>query len=416
MAAPSAEYSIILRGRFPGKDRAVAQAMARAFARDEAWGLQVVGVAPITVLSGLTAVQAQVALSALVEVEHAGCRFQSQQGLDKSCPSIQWPTPPRLLGKSIDELTGSGAHSGAAPTGGEVHAPCPHCGKPIQIRLTAQSVQVQMWSTPGGALAPAAKQTIPVPGSKGVAGLPMPMAPASMGSHLAAPIPIPIPVPMHAAPRVPGIHAQGPRPSQSGPTQPSAALEPFQNSDLEELTPILDFPQAPAAPGPSKSRPPGGLRPSAGIPLPEVPIVGAPSHPVSTPPTRGVLPVSAMDPRMSGPMAMEDFEAGLARKAPPHPPAEPAAPASGNGDSNAALQRMVAENPDATCSIFIGKSNNPKVHELVAEIQGITSREAQKLCQKPVVPIVKDIPVSEAHSIKQRFLEININPRVTLRR
>jgi len=92
--------------------------------------------------------------------------------------------------------------------------------------------------------------------------------------------------------------------------------------------------------------------------------------------------------------------------------AEPRMP----NESASNLQRAIAEDPDALCSIFIGRSTSAKVHALVAEIQGVTVEEAQKLCQKPVVSIVKDIPVSEAQTIKQRFVELNITPRVMVKR
>lgn len=413
MPGPNSEYSIVLRGRFPGKDRAVAQALARGFARDEGWGLQVVGAAPITVLSGLTAVQAQAAMAALVEVEHAGCRFQSQQGIDHNCPSIQWPSAPKLFGRGIEELTGSGAHAGTGPHPVlELNASCPHCGKSIQVRLAAglPSPPAPRPVSSQGMPAVPGMLSIPFALPKGSPGTPLPTAassPSVSGPPPAAPrLPIPIPIPGHNAPKAPAPPHRAAAPVQS------PALEPFEVAELEELTPISDGPAAPAAAG---TRPPP-IRSSGGMPLPEVPIVEGPLAPVAA---RAPLPVAARDPRMSGPMPMEDFEAGQARKgvaATPPPSTLPIADGTGNGDSGATLKRIAEESPETTCSIFIGKSNNPRVHELVAEIQGITAKEAQRLCQKPVVPIVKDIPVSDADPIKRRFQEINVNARVTIRR
>lgn len=129
-------------------------------------------------------------------------------------------------------------------------------------------------------------------------------------------------------------------------------------------------------------------------------------------------------------MALEDFEKGLmtgpSDDTPEEDSASPVRPAS----KSARKRRPRREPPppaeppegeededlDQLCSIFIGRNHNPKVHELVAEIQGITPKEAQKICQKSVVPIVKDIPLREADAIKNRFRQINVNPRVTLKR
>ncbi|MCW8129691.1 MAG: hypothetical protein KIS92_04825 [Planctomycetota bacterium] len=439
MVGPNADYSIVLRGRFPGKDRAVAAAMSRVFGQNEAWGLQVVGASPITILTTLTAAQAQAIGSALIEIENVGCRFQVQQGIDTSCPTIHWAAPPRINGRALDEFSGSGQHKLSAA---EAHIPCPHCAKVIVIRLAPQGVpatgNTMMLSVPGplGTIQPAvggptiiqpqAPVPIPVPvpsGSK--IQIPNSNTPSKLPSlPPAAPdLPAPIPIPQRPPQvKTSGTLPQVPKPIAAPqpiapqpipiPIPQAAALEPVADEGLEDLEPLEELPSIPT--------PPAG-RPAAAaprpVPLPEVPVI--PSAPPAPAPVRP-MPVASMDPRMSGPMALEEFEAGLAKAQPAHAPAQvpEAAPMPGgsNGDSAASLSRIISENPDAICSIFIGKNANPKVHALVAEIQGVTTKEAQKLCAKPVVPIVKDIPVSDADPIRRRFLEVGVNPRITFRR
>jgi hypothetical protein len=437
MATPNADYSIVLRGRFPGKDRAVASAMSRVFGQNEPWGLQVVGASPITILTGMSAAQAQAVGAALVEIENVGCRFQVQQGIDNSCPTIHWASAPRINGRALDEFSGSGQHRLSAA---EAHIPCPHCGKAIVVRLAPSGVpatgQTMMLSVPGpvGTIQPAvapiqlpaptypapqAPMPIPVPLSP--AGLkPLPQMttntpaklPAMAPPPVALDLPAPVPFPSNKAPgtKTSGTLPKIPRPmAPQQISQPAAALEPAGDASLEELEPLEELPALPQAAPPRAAAP---ARPAP--PLPEVPVVPSIPQPVRP------MPVSSMDPRMSGPMALEEFEAGLAKAQPAPAPAQvpgPAPlPAGANGDSAASLQRIIAENPDALCSVFIGKNNNPKVHALVAEIQGITTKEAQKLCIKPVVPVVKDIPVSDADPIRRRFLEVGVTPRVTFRR
>jgi hypothetical protein len=203
-------------------------------------------------------------------------------------------------------------------------------------------------------------------------------------------------------------------------------VEAIEAEDLEELTPLPESVSPPPRPA-SKRAGKAGKRASDDAPLPEVPVVAS----AAPAPSPNPSPVTPMDPRLSGPMALEDFEKGLvmgpSEDTPEEDEGSPVRPAS----KSARKRRKRREPPppevepveeeededlDQLCSIFIGRNHNPKVHELVAEIQGITTKEAQKICQKSVVPIVKDIPLREADAIKNRFRQINVNPRVTLKR
>ena len=410
MAPPNAGYAIVFLGRYPGKDRAVAQALGRAFGRDEAWGLPIVGATPVNLLVGLTAGQARAVHAALAEVEQAGCKFQVQPGADGSCPTVNWPSPPRIHGKLAHEYVSATSSSSAIPVAGGEHAlACPHCGRPIQVRLLAPiSSSAAIPAFPGAPIPiPLPRGPRPPSGAIPVVSGEEPPTPR----RPAAPIPIPVPVP------------QGARPApRAAPVAPLPVPVPASDG-LEELAPIADFAPSSATPAGPTSPVRLPARPTPGAPaklLPEVPIVDV-EPPV--PAHARAAPFKVSDPRLNVPVDLATFEAGLQMGPAPEapvgvpppsgPPPQIMPPAAARRESGEVLKTA---DPNALCSIFIGKSANPKIHELVAEIQGTSIEEAQRLCQKAVVPVVKDIPVSEAAQIRARFAELNIQPRVMIKR
>ncbi|MBE7462898.1 MAG: hypothetical protein HS116_05315 [Planctomycetes bacterium] len=430
-------FSIVFLGRFPGKDRAVAQALAQAFGRDDNWGLQIVGASPIHVLTGLTAPQAQAVYEALVEVEKVGCRFKIVDHLDPALPLVNQPADCKIFGRTVGSFgmvarpRSSTSANAIAVT--EVVLPCPYTGQPMILKLILSRADEGSAPQLGVSAAPARGAT-PVPGSTAVptrgpaAPIPIPI-PKPAAAQGATPVPIPLPaatpIPLPAASATPVSSPAAGRPSapgRPGPRNDAAALEPI-DVELEELHP---------------ARPES---PSSVIPLPEVPVVE--SMPMPMPAAHASTSASLagpQDPRIKGPMALEDFEAGLkmgpsdVAPAPSGPDIQPGArqaPARNPGMARtrqpspqvpmpqaAAAPELepIDDDPDSLCSIFISRTSKPEVHELVAEIQGITTEEAQRHCQKAVVPIVKNIPVAEADAIRQRFKEINVNPRVVVKR
>jgi hypothetical protein len=110
-AAPATRFSLVLLGRFEGKDQAVAAALARDFGLDDTWGKKVVDASPIILLDELTSAQAQQIHGALSAVEEAGSRFEVQPGADPGFPKTHWPTPPRIKGRPIAEYEASGVVS-----------------------------------------------------------------------------------------------------------------------------------------------------------------------------------------------------------------------------------------------------------------------------------------------------------------
>jgi ribosomal protein L7/L12 len=110
-AAPATRFSLVLLGRFEGKDQAVAAALARDFGLDDAWGQKVVDASPIIILDELTSEQAEQIHNALSAVEAAGSRFEVQPGADPGFPKAYWSTPPRIKGRPISEYAVSSVES-----------------------------------------------------------------------------------------------------------------------------------------------------------------------------------------------------------------------------------------------------------------------------------------------------------------
>ena len=251
----------------------------------------------------------------------------------------------------------------------------------------------------------------------------------------------------------------------------------LRDSGLEEV-PLPDDMQAlstepaplPATPAPAPAPPPAAPEPLTPEPLPSTPAKFG-----------GAVPASIASPSASGPMALEDFEAGLAAfddddplakldrelpSAPPPAPAPAAAPADegpvalgdlqGDGitvlpdegpparakekpikpmspqqAARAAKKGAVARKTSSRkraaassaaapaarggggkCSVYTSGTGSAKVHQLMAEIMGISEDEAADLAQRSLVPIAKDVSEDEAEVIRQRFVAKKVSVRI----
>ena len=92
-------------------------------------------------------------------------------------------------------------------------------------------------------------------------------------------------------------------------------------------------------------------------------------------------------------------------------------PVSNNGmlqdEVEIAEAEPVPAGEEEDCAVYISKSINPKVHQIVAEVKGISPKEAARLCQNPNVLLAKNISESIAEEIKSKFSGFNVNARVT---
>ena len=115
------------------------------------------------------------------------------------------------------------------------------------------------------------------------------------------------------------------------------------------------------------------------------------------------------DDLMSSPMDLDAFEAKVSASGIMRAVSEPeVAEESGNGAEQ--------EEDGSICSVFMGKNNSAKVHQLVAELHGISVPEATRYCQKPMVALAKEVTYTAAQDIRQRFAALNVNVRITKRK
>ncbi len=477
MAAPNT-YSIVLLGRYAGKDRAVAQSLARLFGRDDAWGLQVVGASPIVLMHNLLPEQSEAILAAMGEAEMAGCQLEIQPGVDEGLPKLGWPAPPRIRGKLIAEFTtspipfaqpmqagqnvnGPGAQimqPTAVPnpvqtqgTTVNLVVPCPYTGQKMKLAITLHvtraegggtSMNVSASATQHGA--PSVQMTAPaynvpqpnpsrppsrpnvLPAAYGGINTPLSNPAVRTPAHPnSPPMQQPQPHSHQTHPQQPHIQQPMQPMRQPAPSAPRAPVPPSVQDgypvmeDMEQLIPLPDVPAAPPA-RPPQRRSPASPRPiptaaqagppappSSIIPLPDVPVIHGPNgHSPAAPPSSSNMPMVAPMPSdpMSAPMDLDAFEAkvsasGIMRAV--SPDAEVFDDQNGNGDDG------------SICSVFMGKTNNARVHQLVAELHGISVAEATRYCQKPIVALAKEVTSGDAADIRQRFAALNVNVRIT---
>jgi hypothetical protein len=407
-------HAVVLLGRFLDRDRPVAQALAREFGRDEAWGLAVVNAAPIALVGNLSAEQALAVREALADVEIAGSKLETRSSLESDMAKLDWPTPPRLRGRLVSELGASGPKFTA-----NLMLPCPYTGQKMKLTLSVSvsraggetSLNVAAAATQVAAPPVAINAPIPLPAAQPM--IPAPAAPASRppsrGNQIPphhAPFPgatqpgrqvnapIPVPTPQHA-PRPAAPVGQGPM---------IIGLE-----SLEELTPMQQYPAEVQheAPRPVQQRAHGTAvaqrSPGGGIPLPDVPVLHnqpSPPRPVSLPEVPSAVPTPN---NLGAPMDLEVFEQKVSSSGIFRAPAPEE------------LQEVSdEESVDANiCAVFMGKTNNARAHQVLAEVQGISVPEAAKLCQRAIVSIAKDISEADAAEIKQRFAAANVAVRIT---
>ena len=144
------------------------------------------------------------------------------------------------------------------------------------------------------------------------------------------------------------------------------------------------------------------------IPLPDVPVIGGSNGTVQA--TPGSSPMMAMPNMpadlMSSPMDLDAFEAKVSASGIMRAVSEPEVAEESNG----------AEEDGSICSVFMGKNNSARVHQLVAELHGISVPEATRYCQKPMVALAKEVSYADAQDIRQRFAALNVNVRITKRK
>ncbi len=364
-------FSIVLVGRQDGQERQVAQTLARLFGREETWAPPIVAAAPVVLLEDLEADQALAVKDALAEAETAGGQLDIRYDTSE-LPKLSWPLPARIKNRALNDYNLQSAAPGQATT---VVLPCPYTGQNMKVTIR---VQVERQESAQN-------------------------RPQTAGAHPAAHTPVPsVQVSVSAA-------APHPTPAKAVIPVPVPA-KPATGVALKAVTPVPVA--APAQPSPKSSATWPAVRP----PQPEAPTAATVESGSNA---RLAAVAEQMQPQANQhlpfnlgaqPMDLNTFEARV-REA-EGKPAE-ALPIEEPEECKQSTQSLQALDNTTHCSIFTGKSANPKVHELVAEIKGVSLEEAAQLCQHVLVAVAKGVPITRAREIRQRFAAINVNVRIT---
>jgi hypothetical protein len=407
---PAANCSLVLIGRYPGKDLPVAQALARVLGRDETWGLRIVSSSPITFFDKLPERHARQIQQALEDVAEAGCRFEVQTGSNASLPRVGWAIPPRIHGRSLAEIAPGSDLQPALPPSPTLNSGMRHAASSAALHATV-SIPEDDGDDTG--------------------------APAESGNHASATVFVPCPYTGQriklslqltlsrtdggTAVNITSTQARVPKPRASGAVILPTATQPRQTGHIQ--LPRKSGPVPTAETGTAgkvdadKTR--GSAQPPAQvwrntpmeIPLPDVPILPGSvqeQEKADSAANRQPLPLN------SQPMDLSTFEAGLGVSPHetvrpfldpgPHVMEEMPEADEGAGDDS--------ESESALCSVFIERSSSPVVHELVAELHGIPETEAAEMCVAGSVALAENIPMFEANDIKRRCAAINVSARV----
>jgi hypothetical protein len=367
--------------------------LAKAFGCEDVWGLQVVGATPITLLVNLTIIQAKNIQAALGDVERAGSRLEIRAAEDPTLPKVSWNGPVRIRGRLLEEYGWPGAVPPALGSMANASVVCPHCRKALRVSLSpANSMQEVVV---GNGLQDAQPSVaLPKPRLSG----------------------IPVPVPTRGTLKPP---MQFPTPPL--PISPIAA----GLGDLEEI------------PEPSVSANHSGV--SSGTmrkPLPDVPVISDVGELLEqkTPKVGDVSADLEQFDELTEPMDLSAFEAGLnldttslsiaqtnellqdqegvemenylTPSVALQPTAAMVAPTA---------EEVAGDDSDAICSVFISRNRKPEVHELLAEITGISVDDAAERCDKPVVPVMKEISLTQGREICRLFLEVGVKARLVIK-
>lgn len=403
-------YSLVLIGRYPGKDMAVAQALALCMGREELWGLRVVSAAPIVFFEKLSMAQARQFETALAEVSEAGCRFEIQPGTNTSLPKVGWSNPPKIHGLTLDEIA-RGGDPRSAPTeqplspsealnalnqslfGNAAQSttqatatlmlPCPYTGQKMKLTISVALSRADSGtalSISASAAAPTGRQV-----DRSVN--------ATSGSII---------LPDFSQLKQSQGYVQAPKTGRNNPV----AVEK-KRDDQQLISPPAGY-DAPPLPisepdfGDSKS---WSSKTPAEIPLPDVPVLPSSGRLPGRPATSSHQPLPLDGPAMD----ISAFEASLGVESQDSGQEIFSNSADFDADEN------LADDPDSEsilCSVFIERSSSPVVHELVAELHGIPEAEASEICVSGSVALAENIPLFEAKDIKRRCAAINVFARV----
>ena len=352
--------AVVLKSITKGKYVQVAEALKAILGLQEQVSGRIVSSLPIVLFEGLEETQACAVAYAMLPVEEAGATLEVDPEGASGLARMSWPDPPTISGRDLESFASPQAFTALR---------CPACG--TELVLMPAGAPAEAPEEPAAAIEP--DPAFDVTGEEDLEML----GEVELGTR--APDVPKVP----AAPKTPPPPEA---PARSAATVVPMDLEDFEASFadqaeeelgrdgvLQELGEAQTKPVAEAPPARPKQAPAGGqAQPPSAQPKP----------PGRTP---------ARPARRSGSGPKTPARARRGKK-------------SGSGSIPSAGTGIY--------SVFASKSSSPRFLEIVAEVQGITPKEAKKLAKRPVVQVVRDVSQKEAEDIRDLFLAERFQARV----
>ena len=143
-----AEHKIVLASVAPGSEAAVTAAFAKVLGLAEEGARPLVTSAPIILLDGLEADQAQAIVSAMAAAKQAGGNLVISGAPGQNMRSVNWPAPPKVDGREIASFKGGAApptygRPWPPPCRGARRARCRHRPPSLPSRSSARTAARQ---------------------------------------------------------------------------------------------------------------------------------------------------------------------------------------------------------------------------------------------------------------------------------
>ncbi|MBI2921414.1 MAG: hypothetical protein HYY18_10065 [Planctomycetes bacterium] len=358
-----AEFYIVIEAARDSKMAEATAGFAKTFTVEAKIAEQILKSSPIVFLSRLTKQDIRVLKPKLVDLSSAGIEFRITTKPADRIPKVNWPIKPQFGtgegGQLITTVSFIWDNNAFV---------CPSCGESFVFRRVGKPRA----ATPAEATAASAPASAPAPApAPARPAAPAPAARPAPAIAARPPAPAAKPAPAPAAARAPAAAAARP---------PARKEEDLGTVDLLDEVPSLDLDDV--------------------APLEEVPEINEEAPPLDD---IEVLPVDEVE------------EVKPAAKKPVGPP--PKGPVRPGGMIKPGAPPQDEGDEDELCSVFLNRITSAKDQEvaakIIAEVRSCPIKEAKELAARMVIPVVKDVPKSEAEVILSKFQKAKIPGRIT---
>jgi hypothetical protein len=356
-AKPEAEFNIVIEAARDSKLAEATSGFAKTFTLEPKVAEQILKSAPIIFLSRLTKQDVRILKPKLMDLSNEGIEFRVTAKPQERIPKVNWPIKP-----SFGTGEGGALVTAVSFIWDNNAFVCPSCGETFVFRRVGKPKPSLVEAPAAPAAKPAAAPAKPAPAAaRPAAPPPKPAAPARPPAGKPAPV-------KPAAKKIEDDDLGTVDLLEEVPALDLDDVQPMEEAkDAEDVPPLDDLEVLPLeeeAPPPSKPSPAA----KKGAPPPK--------------PTSPLKPGGRIEPTIS---VDEVEEIG------------------GGGEELA--------------SVFLNRIPNAKDQDtaakIICEVRSCPMKEAKELAARMVIPVVKDIPLSEAEAILAKFQKARIAGRIT---